>query len=175
MSANRFTFVEQARLDDQARFFLWQSDMQLSGQSTVLRDRGGHIPTFATADEARTYAQSKGLTVQHEGGAHVYDVDAVRKWCHDPRPDTLNPVQVFMAWKLLDDAAVTAFPNALPGEPDRVADQLITNLGTHLTGAAQPPPGWEPHRWTLDEAQALAGLLRPGVERLAREFGSFAA
>ena len=70
---------------------------------------------------------------------------------------------------------LTAFPNALPGEPDRVADQLITNLGTHLTGAAQPPPGWEPHRWTLDEAQALAGLLRPGVERLAREFGSFAA
>jgi hypothetical protein len=175
MSAHRFTFVEQARLGGRALFFLWQSDMELSGVSTVLREAGGQIPTFATADEARAYAQRIGLTVEREGGAHVYDLDAVRRWCQDARPDTLNAAQVFMAWKLLEDAAVAAFPNALSGEPDWAADQLADKLGTHLTETDHPPPGWEPHQWTLDEAKALAALLRPHVERLADEFESPAA
>src|SRR5882762_9018374 len=146
MSAHRFTFVEQVRLEGRARFFLWQSDMKLSGESTVLRGAAGKIPTFVSADDARAYAQGMGLTVEQESGAHVYDMDAVRDWCQEPRPDTLNAAQVFMAWRLLEDAAVTAFPNALPGEPDWEADKLATNLSTHLTGTDQPPPRSEERR-----------------------------
>src|SRR5947207_4772018 len=156
MNTHQFTFVEQGRLGGRARFFLWQSDMELSGESTVVREDGGSILTFATSDEARAYAVAKGLTVEREGGTHVYDLDGVRKWCQNPRPDTLNAAQVFMAWKLLEDAAIAAFPNALPGEPDAEADELATKLGTHLTETDHPPPGWEPHEWTLDEVGTLA-------------------
>ena len=141
----------------------------------MLREAGREIPIFVTVDQARAYAQRADLWVEADVGAHTYDLDAVRTWCQDPSPDILDAAQLFMIWKLLEDAGLAKFPNALPGEPDYATDQLATWLGTHMTGTDERPPGWEPHQWTSDEARALADVLRSPLEQFFHELRVAAA
>jgi hypothetical protein len=152
------------RLRGEERFLIWMS----GDTDSVMMAEDGYIPSFATVDALRGYANVKGWEIEGETPV-LHDLDRVAAWVAEP-VDAVNCVEVLNAWNLFADicATVNAPRNTnfekLNSQSSALYDRVF--WGNNLPAVTPKGERFVP-TWTRDEIGSMAEILSTGLDLLA--------
>lgn len=162
MVANHYKLLY--RLNGTERFLLWFTN-ETDG---VVTDSDGFVPSFPTENDVRSFADRMGVETADEAPI-LHDLDAIRNWLVDPRPENVDCEAVLAAWNLFGDVA----RSVSRGAPFLKADEALgavydkVFLGNNIPALTPEGETYKPV-WTPAEVSELADLLQVGFELFRR-------
>ena len=135
----------------------------------VLLGPEGKLLAFGTTAELYSYAHAHGFALSPDAGA-ILDLDSVADWCARPSADTLSCATLLDAWNFFGDVRAGAGPadSQFIGDLDEF-DGLNARLfhGCNLPAVTPQGERFDPV-WSVQDVEAVATVLRSGLEDLER-------